>query len=177
MDRKQRLKLTGVLSEVPDWYLDLAFTEPHDIVFEDFEFFGDAVYELVIQQFVNRTHASHSLYDSLRSNHDQACLFSKTGLCSGLPQVNDRNHYGKPCADRLEAIIGVLYSYLVKINHPNPISIIGDWLVGLLELHNVKDYLDQGIKVPCGDNYHFLMTIREAELRSIRGESSGQEGH
>jgi hypothetical protein len=155
---RTRLKLDmEPLSQIPDSYLSYAFVDNY--IFEDFEFLGDAVYELVAHRFGYHERVIES-YDSLRSNRDQACLFSRTGLCDDLPLTNQRGDYGKPCADRLEAIIGIVYSYLTAINHADPIQLIGEWLAELLDFSSVRRFFKDEGRVVCGPGYRFVETIR-----------------
>ena len=165
MDYHKMLQLTeGELAEIPGWYLGIAFNQEspeEEKEFEAFEFLGDAVYDIVINNYIYQERIPGAYY-SLKSNTDQSCFFSRTGACDGLPYLSVIEYsktvykWGKPCADRLEAIIGIVYSYLLRVEAEAPIFIITKWLAKLLDFDIVRRYSKgESVYIPCGSGYKF----------------------
>ncbi|MNK66548.1 ribonuclease III [compost metagenome] len=116
--------------------------------YETFEFVGDAVYELVMAEIIYRNPilnmtSKNIVGNHARSNHLFSCLMQSKNLCSlTMPQ--------KECADKFEAIVGVVYTALEAGNYDS-VSIIGQWLTSVWDLEqaytsrtNTCDHLVKG---------------------------------
>lgn len=110
---------------IPDELRELLEREYENVDYEVFEFFGDAVLELLVTQImfelgsITRLSDYHRFRQEIVKNLTLLCFMQQKYLCEEIIEFDTRqgDEYDdwKTCADSLEALLGVLYYYAYYI--------------------------------------------------------------
>jgi hypothetical protein len=126
-------------------------TQPN---YELFEYFGDSVFEIIIREklIMNYPMATPNeltrLANIIVRNTNLHCLMKTKELCTA---IDTQSSDPKVCADSFEAILGILYYYLVYIlEENNAIGIISTWLEEEWNIDQIIENAQLGI-TDCSD--------------------------
>lgn len=110
--------------------------------YEYFEFLGDRVVGLVINEYVytNYENAKDAIkynHELIESNKFFQCIMDKGNYCQRLNT--------KKCGDRFEALIGSIYSYYLSFDEENAYPRVRDWLYSAFGLDkSIDKAMDSG---------------------------------
>lgn len=171
----------GIWRDFPDELVKLAFKQKDYPNIKDelsidnrelYEFFGDAVLQLLSSRILLDTEQGPELTPQtatnsrslLIKNSTLQCLFNMKGLCH-----KGRFHH---CADSFEALVGAMYWWLYRNNNKDPLTLVEDWLDDVFAYKSVAEFVTSNLNDYGRINICNVFRNRMDRESSSEGESS-----
>lgn len=145
--------------EIPDNLLYLSFipkgTKIDPSRFEEYnlrdndllEFLGDAILDVIVAQYLSLFNLDNysCFLRHIVSNVVLTCLMEQKKLCDPFFRVQ-----AKACADRLEAIVGMIYYYFGELNLNNDsLQIVANWFYSTFDMNRLINEINQRGRTNC----------------------------